>query len=30
LHAVLHPAESVDLYFVADDTGGHVLVATLA
>ncbi len=24
LQAVLHPAESDDLYFVADGTGGHV------
>jgi UPF0755 protein len=24
LHAVLHPAETPDLFFVADGTGGHV------
>ena len=29
LHAVLHPAESDDLYFVADGSGGHVFSDTL-
>ena len=29
LNAVLHPAESSDLYFVADGTGGHAFAATL-
>jgi UPF0755 protein len=29
IHAVLHPDESRDLYFVANGTGGHVFAATL-
>jgi UPF0755 protein len=29
IQAVLHPAQSDDLYFVADGTGGHVFAATL-
>jgi UPF0755 protein len=27
--AVLHPADTKDLYFVADGTGGHVFSETL-
>ena len=30
LSAVLHPADSPDLYFVADRSGGHVFAKTLA
>ncbi len=30
LEAVLHPAQTADLYFVADGTGGHVFAATWA
>jgi len=30
IRAVLHPADSTDLYFVADGSGGHVFARTLA
>jgi UPF0755 protein len=30
IEAVLHPAATKALYFVADGTGGHVFAATLA
>jgi UPF0755 protein len=30
IEAVLHPAETKALYFVADGTGGHVFADTLA
>ncbi len=30
IQAVLHPAETKALYFVADGTGGHVFADTLA
>lgn len=30
IHAVLHPAQTQDIYFVADGTGGHVFAATYA
>ena len=30
LEAVLNPAQTADLYFVADGTGGHVFAASLA
>ena len=30
IEAVLHPAETKALYFVADGTGGHVFAETLA
>jgi UPF0755 protein len=29
IQAVLHPAASDDLYFVADGSGGHVFARTL-
>jgi len=29
IHAVLHPADSKDLYFVTDGKGGHVFAATI-
>ena len=30
INAVLHPAETEDIFFVADGSGGHVFAATLA